>query len=379
MNRMQELQLIEELLGLREANKHFLDCAVEFNSVDHYQSEAIFRSEQDLLFDRLPSVAAHVSEIPNSGDFVKTEVAGRSIVVTRDAQGKAHAFLNVCRHRGTQLVFEDSGCKQRFTCPYHAWTYANSGEFISAPHLESGFPDLDMAQYSLKALQCDERFGFIWVVVNSEVAVDFEQYFAPIAGEAEALDLADMAIAREEKKIHKSNWKILVEGGLESYHFKVAHRKTIGPYFEDNLSSYQMLGDHMRSVLMRSSMHALKDLPKAQWRLRDHANIIYTLFPTTQLLVQQDHIVWINSHPISANETELRLVTLAPISRLKDDDYWEKNHRITSDTLNEDFVIGESIQESLETGANEHMTFGRFEGALPEFNRVVKRYTSAQG
>ena len=94
--------------------------------------------------------------------------------------------------------------------------------------------------------------------------------------------------------------------------------------------------------------------------------------------MQQDHIVWINSRPISATETELRLVTLAPITRLEDDEYWDKNHRITSNTLNEDFVIGESIQAGLATGANEHMTFGRFEGALPEFNRVVKRYTSAQ-
>ena len=377
MDRALELNLIEELLGLREAKTHFLDQAIEFNSVDHYQSEIIFNEERESIFARLPAVAAHVCEIPNPGDFVKREAAGRSIIVTRDAEGKARAFLNVCRHRGTLLVSEESGCKHRFTCPYHAWTYANSGELVSAPHLESGFPDLDKAQYSLKALQCDERFGFIWVVANPEVTVDFEHYFAPIADEAEALDLADMAIAREEKKIHKSNWKILVEGGLESYHFKVAHRKTIGPYFEDNLSSYQMLGDHMRSVLMRSSMHTLKELPPSQWRLRDHANIIYTFFPTTQLLVQQDHIVWINSRPVSATETELRLVTLAPTSRLEDDTYWEKNHRITSNTLNEDFVIGESIQAGLATGANEQMTFGRFEGALPEFNRVVKRYTSA--
>ena len=378
MDRALELHLIEELLGLREAKTHFLDQAIEFNSVDHYQSEIIFDEERESIFARLPAVAAHACEIPNPGDFVKREAAGRSIIVTRDAEGKARAFLNVCRHRGTQLVSEESGCKHRFTCPYHAWTYANSGELVSAPHLESGFPDLDKAQYSLKALQCDERFGFIWVVANPEVTVDFEQYFAPIADEAEALDLADMAIAREEKKIHKSNWKILVEGGLESYHFKVAHRKTIGPYFEDNLSSYQILGDHMRSVLMRSSMHALKELPPSQWRLRDHANIIYTFFPTTQLLVQQDHVVWINSRPVSATETELRLVTLAPISRLEEDEYWDKNHRITSNTLNEDFVIGESIQAGLATGANEHMTFGRFEGALPEFNRVVKRYSSAQ-
>jgi len=377
MDRALELNLIEELLGLREAKTHFLDQAIEFNSVDHYQSEIIFNEERESIFTRLPAVAAHVCEIPNPSDFVKREVAGRSIIVTRDAEGKARAFLNVCRHRGTLLVSEESGCKHRFTCPYHAWTYANSGELVSAPHLESGFPDLDKAQYSLKALQCDERFGFIWVVANPEVTVDFEQYFAPIADEAEALDLADMTIAREENKVHKSNWKILVEGGLESYHFKVAHRKTIGPYFEDNLSSYQMLGDHMRSVLMRSSMHTLKELPPSQWRLRDHANIIYTFFPTTQLLVQQDHIVWINSRPVSATETELRLVTLAPTSRLEDETYWEKNHRITSNTLNEDFVIGESIQAGLATGANEQMTFGRFEGALPEFNRVVKRYTSA--
>jgi len=374
MDRALELHLIEELLGLKEAEAHFLDKAIEFNSVDNYQSEAIFDQERDLIFARLPAVAAHASEVANSGDFVKREIAGRSIIVTRDAEGHVSAFLNVCRHRGTQLVSEESGCKHRFSCPYHAWTYANSGELVSAPHFDSGFPELNKAEYSLKSIQCEEQFGFIWVVANPEFEIDFEQYFAQIADEAEALDLSDMVIAREEKKIHKSNWKILVEGGLESYHFKVAHRKTIGPYFEDNLSSYRMLGDHMRSVLMRSSMHTLRDLPTSQWRLRDHANIIYTFFPTTQLLVQRDHIVWINSRPISAMETELRLVTLAPTSRLDDEDYWEKNHRITSNTLSEDFIIGESIQAGFTTSANEHMTFGRFEGALSEFNRVVKRY-----
>ena len=375
MDRTIELQLIDELLSLREAKTHFLDQAIAFNSVDHYQSQAVFDSERELLFARLPAVAAHVSELPNVGDFVKREVAGRSILVTRDSSGNARAFLNVCRHRGTQLVSEDSGCKQRFTCPYHAWSYSNSGELVSAPHLDSGFPDLDKREYSLKSLQCDERFGFIWVVANPEVTVDFDCHFALIADEAESLDLANMAIAHEEKNTHQSNWKILVEGGIESYHFKVAHRKTIGPFFEDNLSSYQVLGDHMRSVLMRSSMHELKSLPKEQWRLRDHANIIYTFFPTTQLLVQQDHVVWINSRPLSATDTELRLVTLVPQSRLHETAHWEKNHQITAATLNEDFAIGESIQAGFATRANDFMTFGRFEGALPVFNRLVKQYT----
>lgn len=377
MERETEIGLIEELLGLREAKSHYLDDEIEFNSVDQYQSEAIFQRERDQMFARLPAVAAHVSELPNPGDFVKREIAGRSILVTRDAQGEVHAFLNICRHRGTQLVDDESGCKHRFTCPYHAWSYANTGELVSVPHMDTGFPDLDKAQYSLRSLQCEERFGFIWVIATPDVSFDFDTYYAPIAAEAEGLDLANMAIAHEEKKVHNSNWKILVEGGIESYHFKVAHRKTIGPYFEDNLSSYQMLGDHMRSVLMRSSMHVLRDQPTDQWRLRDHANIIYTFFPTTQLLVQKDHVVWINSRPVSAGQTELRLATLAPKSRLGEEAYWEKNHQITSTTLNEDFVIGESIQNGFASGANDVITFGRFEGALPEFNRTIKRHTAA--
>ena len=377
MERETEIGLIEELLGLREAKSHYLDDEIEFNSVDQYQSEAIFQRERDQMFARLPAVAAHVSELPNPGDFVKREIAGRSILVTRDAQGEVHAFLNICRHRGTQLVDDESGCKHRFTCPYHAWSYANTGELVSVPHMDTGFPDLYKAQYSLKSLQCEERFGFIWVIATPDVSFDFDTYYAPIAAEAEGLDLANMAIAHEEKKVHNSNWKILVEGGIESYHFKVAHRKTIGPYFEDNLSSYQMLGDHMRSVLMRSSMHVLRDQPTDQWRLRDHANIIYTFFPTTQLLVQKDHVGWINSRPVSAGQTELRLATLAPKSRLGEEAYWEKNHQITSTTLNEDFVIGESIQNGFASGANDVITFGRFEGALPEFNRTIKRHTAA--
>ena len=376
MERETEIGLIKELLGLREAKSHYLDDEIEFNSVDQYQSEAIFQRERDQMFARLPAVAAHVSELPNPGDFVKREIAGRSILVTRDAQGEVNAFLNICRHRGTQLVSDESGCKHRFTCPYHAWSYANTGELVSVPHMDTGFPDLDKAQYSLKSLQCEERFGFVWVIATPDVSFDFDAYYAPIAAEAEGLDLANMAIAYEEKKVHNSNWKILVEGGIESYHFKVAHRKTIGPYFEDNLSSYQMLGDHMRSVLMRSSMHVLRDQPTDHWRLRDHANIIYTFFPTTQLLVQKDHVVWINSRPVSAGQTELRLATLAPKSRLAEAAYWEKNHQITSTTLNEDFVIGESIQNGFASGANDVITFGRFEGALPEFNRTIKRHTA---
>ena len=64
MERVTEIGLIEELLGLREAKSHYLDDEIEFNSVDQYQSEVIFRRERDHMFVRSPAVAAHVSELP---------------------------------------------------------------------------------------------------------------------------------------------------------------------------------------------------------------------------------------------------------------------------------------------------------------------------
>lgn len=374
MDRTTELQLIDELLNLREEQQHYLDEAVSYSHVDHYTSQSRFNVEQQQIFSTLPIVVAHHREVASSGDFVKREIANRSVLVTRDSEGVARVFHNICRHRGTRLVDESQGCKHRFTCPYHAWTYSNQGDLISAPHLESGFPDLDKATYGLKEIRSVERFGFIWMVLSDDTDVDIDTYFEPIAQDASALGLDDLAIAADQSSVHQCNWKILVEGGIESYHFKVAHRKTIGPYFEDNLSTYQMLGSHMRSVLMRSSMHTLNSSDRSTWRLRDHANIIYTFFPLTQLLVQQDHVVWINSNPIGPNQTELRLVTLAPKSKLNEEAYWTKNHAITTATLAEDFAIGESIQSGLSSGANQVLTFGRFEGALKTFNDLVDSY-----
>ena len=183
--------------------------------------------------------------------------------------------------------------------------------------------------------------------------------------------MEDMVIAHEDTHTHKANWKILVEGGIEAYHFKVAHKATIGPYFEDNMSSYRMFGQHMRSILMRNSMNRLTPETRDSWRLRDHAQVLYTLFPTSSLLVQADHIAWIQSEPLSADTTRMRLASLVPKAEAGKTAHWKTNHMITKTTLDEDFAIGESIQANLASGANDTMLFGRFEGALDAFNQAV--------
>ena len=101
MDRTTELQLIDELLSLKADETHFLDASVARNDVSHYLSAARFAAERDKLFARLPLIVAHASEVSEAGDFLRRDVAGRSILVTRDKTGKVNAFLNVCRHRDT--------------------------------------------------------------------------------------------------------------------------------------------------------------------------------------------------------------------------------------------------------------------------------------
>lgn len=381
MDRRTELELIDELLQLQASGTPFLDASVASSPVEHYIDEARFARERDMVLRRLPHAAAHTSELDGAGAFLRRDVHGLPILLTRDKQGTVHAFLNVCRHRGARLVEEAAGCAHRFTCPYHGWTYANSGRLVGAPHFDSGFDGIDRTQITLRPVPVYESFGFVWVVADPGGTFDFDAWLAPLARDLDGLDMAGMVIAAEDRMDSSANWKLLVEGGIESYHFRVTHRETIAPYFEDNLSTYRALGPHLRSILPRASMAALAQEAYENRHVRDHANMVYTLFPATQLLVQQDHVVWISQEPLDPGHTVLRIATLAPtggpLTEGKAGDHWRRNHAITVKTLEEDIRIGEGIQAGLASGANGHLLFGRFEGALDRFNRTVADHLAA--
>lgn len=376
MDRATELALLEELAGLRAAGSAYLDEEVVLSPVERYGSAERFDRERRDIFRRLPLIAAHSSELAEPGAFLTRQLSGLPILLTRDRDNACHAFLNVCRHRGARLVGEASGCKNSFSCPYHAWTWSNRGELRGVPHEAQGFPQLDRAAYGLKRLPVLEQHGLVWVIADPAVdpATDIAAFLAPLGDELDWLQLDRLAIAESDSLSCAANWKILVEGGIEAYHFRVAHRDTIGPHFQDNLSSYAMFGPHMRSVLPRMSLDGMTDAPREQWAIREHANVLYSIFPANQFLVMQDHVAWIGQDPASEGETALRIATLVPAEELTPDRkaHWRRNHEITMTTLAEDFEIGVAVQAGIASGANDNLTFGRYEGALDSFNRKVE-------
>lgn len=373
MKQHEQIELLDELLALHESKSPYLDASWERPGLDRYLSADIFAREQQRIFHDLPQIAAHCSELREPGSFLTRNVAGQPLLLVRDETGTARAFYNVCRHRGAQLVGEETGCRQRFSCPYHAWTWNSAGELIGVPHEKTGFPGLDRGDFGLHAVACEEYAGWVWVSLADHGLIDVVSHLGEIAPEMRAMSADSHVIFASTTLDIAANWKILVEGGIESYHFRVAHRDTIAPLFLDNLSSYRCLGRHMRSILPRSTLPELREQPVEAWDLGKHANILYTLFPGPQFLVQEDHFIWIQGLPLAPDRTRLRLTTMIPAKENTHEKqaYWRRHHQFTSVTLDEDFVLGESIQRGLRSKANTHLNFGHFEGALARFNRFV--------
>src|SRR5678816_1714789 len=106
---------------------------------DLYLSDDLFALEQKHFFANTWNFVGHASQVPNAGDYVTLDLAGRPLVMVRHDDGAVRVLYNRCAHKGTPLVTEKSGNTGRFfRCPYHAWTYRLDGTLRAVP-LAAGY------------------------------------------------------------------------------------------------------------------------------------------------------------------------------------------------------------------------------------------------
>jgi Rieske 2Fe-2S family protein len=186
---------------------------------EFYSDPAIYERDVERIFLRSWQYAGHQSEIPHPGDWFLFDFAGESVIVARGADGAINAMLNVCRHRGSRVCIEQSGCSKRLICRYHGWTYDLDGQLVGASRMDEGF---DKSGIALKRLHVELLDGLIFVNFADQPAS-----LQPARdGLAECLapyDLANAKVAHRENYPIAANWKLAVENYCECYHCAPAH------------------------------------------------------------------------------------------------------------------------------------------------------------
>ncbi|MCI5043530.1 MAG: aromatic ring-hydroxylating dioxygenase subunit alpha [Aquisalinus sp.] len=377
MDRSTEIRLIKEILDLHEKGETQYAPASSGATTDLYTSEEIYKREMSHIFKANPNAVAITSQLPEAGSYIAREwVDNFPLLLVRDQKGDIRAFANICRHRNSRLVDPGEGCRKRFTCPYHAWTYATDGRLVAAPQFDAGFPDRQMEEFGLIELSVAVVHGLIFVHPDptQKIADDFLP--AEMRSTLAWLDLENHRVYDVHDQNWKSNWKIMYEGGIEAYHFNVAHKDTIAPFFLGNLSTWEGWGHYSRFILPKKSILDCKDQPEEKWDIRQGSNILVSLYPTLTFLVQPDHISGIMTTPLAPGLTRVEEITYAPKPADGSDTWSEEeetlyrtNHDLTKRVLDEDYELGETIQANMETGIVPDVNFARFESALTELHR----------
>ena len=204
----------EEIITLAENQPEMVALPQAF-----YRDPDIYQRDIDRIFLNSWLYAGHQSEVPKTGDWFLFEFAEESVIIVRGENEQIRALLNVCRHRGSRICVENSGCSRRLTCRYHGWTYDLEGQLRAAAHMGK---DFDKSEIALRKIHVELLDGLIFVNFAENPSP-----FDPVRdGLAECLRpyrLDNAKVAHRESYPIAANWKLALENYCECYHCAPAH------------------------------------------------------------------------------------------------------------------------------------------------------------
>jgi salicylate 5-hydroxylase large subunit len=189
---------------------------------------------QRLFYEKHWCFVGIEAEIPNVGDFKKTVIGERSVIMVRDKEGDINVVENICAHRGVQFCRQPHGNANEFVCPYHQWTYSLKGDLQGVPFrrgfrqegkVNGGMPiDFDPKSNGLSKLKVAIRGGVVFASFDHSVE-PLEEFLGP-----EILSYFDrlfngrnLTLLGYNKQRIPGNWKLMQENIKDPYHPGLLH------------------------------------------------------------------------------------------------------------------------------------------------------------
>lgn len=180
--------------------------------------------ENKCIFETTWQMVGLASSISRPGQFLSMDI-GSIPVIVRNFDGQFVALRNVCAHRHCTLVSAALGQSEKLKCPFHGWEYGADGKTRKIPAAKN-FPDFDRERYKLDTFSVEQCGDLLFVRCTNdgpslkawlgELFCKFEEWTS--------LPHGKLAVKRSLPM--PANWKIPIEGSLESYHIPEVHRQT---------------------------------------------------------------------------------------------------------------------------------------------------------
>jgi phenylpropionate dioxygenase-like ring-hydroxylating dioxygenase large terminal subunit len=338
-----------------------------------YTSQERLERERDVI-RRSPQLVGYSSELPAPGSYTTKTVMDVSVLLTRGPDGTVRAFQNVCAHRQAPVA-EGCGMAERFTCPYHSWTYNAQGVYLGGPGRE-GFPTTLASKPRLTELPAADHAGFLWIGLQPDSGpLDIEAHLGPLGPELASWNIGSWASVGEKTLESPINWKLALDTFAENYHFASVHPDTFALITKSNCALFDSYGPHHRLIFPMVHINGLADKPEEEWEPLHNLVLIYAIFPNIVLSVTVANGEIFRVYPGDApgrsvtyhhNASPMDLTD--PATKESADSIFEYAHGTVRD---EDYRLAARVQENMASGVRSELVFGRNEPGLHHFHKSL--------
>ncbi len=345
-------------------------------SVSDYTDKEIIRKEVDKIFKDFPLPIALSVELPEIGSYKTFDALNTPILLTRDSQGIARAFINVCKHRGAPVCEKGSGNKKKFSCSYHGWTYDNEGKLINIFKSDT-FGDIDKSKIKLTELFCEERSGFLWICINPDKSYNLNEWMNGFDKELDEINLKDWHLYKQ-RELSGPSWKICWDGYLDGYHHHMVHPETVGKNTIVNLIAHDTYGPHQRFAFGKKNINELSNIDETEWEPEEYIRLIHSGFPNLSIsaILNQFCLVSMVYPTEDLNET-ITIQNILCLNEPKTKEEIREAEDFSDLTLkavkDEDYVMNFKIQAGINSKGNSEFMFGKNEPIQQHYHNWIDK------